>query len=168
MKNICAWCERELSADSGPPDGLVSHGICTECRDYFFPRRGGPPSFRAFLDRLSVPVLVVDDDVKVVLANGKACALLGKEPEEVEGRYGGEAVECAYARLPGGCGKTLHCKSCTIRKTVLDTHATGEGHYDVPAYQDKLTVHGGEKVRYGITTEKSGGFVFLKVVMVED
>ena len=168
MINICAWCEQELSSDSGQPDGLVSHGICTECRDYFFPRRGGPPSFRAFLDRLSVPVLLVDNDVKVVLANGKACALLGKEPEEVEGRYGGEAVECAYARLPGGCGKTLHCKSCTIRKTVLHTHTTGQGHYDIPASMDGSTPHGVENVRYRITTEKSGEFVLLKIVKLED
>lgn len=168
MKQICAWCMQDITEESGPADGKVSHGICLQCLDYFYPGRGKPPTFDLFLERLAVPVLVVDDEVRVVFANEKACALLGKQSEELTGRLGGDAVECAYARLPGGCGKTVHCKSCTIRRAVLDTAATGRMHQAVPAYLDSVTPHGVVQVRLFITTAKSGDFVLLKIAEAAD
>lgn len=162
MKKVCAWCGVELAPDA-EGNGKVSHGICQQCRWYFFPPGGGR-TFRRFLDLLPVPVVVVDDDVRVVVANSRACSLLGKEPAEIEGGYGGEALECAYARLPEGCGKTVHCRSCTVRLTVLDTFATGQSHYDVPACMDIRTAGGDTRVAFLITTEKSGELVLLKIV----
>jgi hypothetical protein len=168
MIKICSWCKKEIPQDSGRPDGRVTHGICVECRNYFYPRDGKPPTFAMFLDRLPAAVLVVDDDVRVVIANDKACALLGKERSEAEGKYGGEAVECAYARLPGGCGRTVHCKSCTLRLTVLDTYATGRCHYDVPAYLDTVGQDGMRTSHFLITTAKSGEFVLLKISAIPE
>ena len=168
MVKVCSWCKRKLTEEIGLPDGKVSHGICPDCLDYFYPRQGKPPTFGMFLDRLAVPVLVVDDDVRVVHANGKASALLGKEPGEIEGRFAGEAVECVHARLPGGCGRTVHCKSCTIRLTVLETHATGRSHFDVPAYLDTASPQGVGCSHFQITTAKSGPFVLLKIAEVPE
>lgn len=167
MKTICAWCNKEISGDDGQPDGMISHGICTECQDYFFPP-GGPRSFTDFLDLLPVPVLVVDDDAKLIGANKRAAGLLGKDAARIKGKQFGEAIECPYAKLPGGCGQTMHCRSCTVRLTVHDTYTTGLGHYDVPAYQDICFAREVKTVCYLISTEKSGEFVFLNIHDVKD
>ena len=38
MKKICAWCGAVLDpGDENNPDTLVSHGICKDCRDEYFP-----------------------------------------------------------------------------------------------------------------------------------
>jgi hypothetical protein len=162
MKTICAWCNKEISADSGQADGMISHGICLECQDYFFPPHG-PRSFSEFLDLLPVPVLVVDDDVKLISTNKKARRLLAKKASKIRGLHLGDALECPYARLPGGCGKAVHCRSCTVRLTVHDTYMTGRSHYDVPAYQDICFDREVKNICFLISTEKSGEFVFLKI-----
>jgi hypothetical protein len=76
-------------------------------------------------------------------------------------------LECAYARLPGGCGNTEHCKACTIRRTITTTHATGDGKVNVPAYQDIVTPGGIREVRFLISTEKVGNFVLLRIDEVQ-
>ena len=35
MKRQCAWCRKDMGNAPGP-DGLVTHGICTTCRDKHF------------------------------------------------------------------------------------------------------------------------------------
>lgn len=163
MIKVCAWCTREISGGDDPTNSRVSHGICPDCRDHFFPSEG-PPQLAEFLDKLSVPVLVVDNDVRVLAANEKASSLLGKEVDRVVGCLGGDAIECSYARLPGGCGKQIHCRSCTIRRTVLDTYETGASHFDVPACADILNGRTSSQVEFLISTAKSGDYVFLKIV----
>ena len=167
MITICAWCNKELSADSGQPDGLVSHGICLECQDYFFPPQGSR-SFTEFIDLLPVPVIVVDDDARIIAVNKKARPLFGKKVRKIKGVRLGEAIVCPYARLPGGCGQTIHCRSCTVRLTIHDTYRTGQSHYDVPAYQDICFAREVKTVCFLISTEKSGEFVFLRIQEVKD
>lgn len=167
MKTICAWCNKEISADSGQPDGMISHGICLDCQDYFFPPHGHR-TFTEFLDLLPVPILVVDDDVRIIAANKKASRLLGKKSIKSKGVHFGEAIECPYARLPGGCGKAVHCRSCTVRLTTQDTFVTGSSHYDIPAYQDICFASEVKNICFLISTEKSGEFVFLKIHEVKE
>jgi PAS domain-containing protein len=167
MTTICAWCNKQISNDSGQQDGLISHGICRECQDYFFPSHG-QRSFTEFLDLLSVPIVVIDDEMRLVTANRKACRLLGKKARQMEGLHFGEAVECPYARLPGGCGKAVHCRSCTIRLTTLDTYTTGQSHYDVPAFQDISFAGEKKKICFLISTETSGEFVLLRIHEITD
>jgi ferredoxin len=69
----------------------------------------------------------------VVAINSTACRMLGREAGEVVGLLGGEALECGRSRLPGGCGKTVHCSTCAIRNTVTATHRTGQAMTRVPA-----------------------------------
>lgn len=167
MITICAWCNKEISADTGQPDGMISHGICLECQKYFFPT-GGPRSIADFLDLLPVPVLVVDDDTRVIGANKRARRQLGMNAARIKGKHFGEAIECPFARLPGGCGHNVHCRSCTVRLTVHDTYTTGQSHYDVPAYQDICFAREVKNICFLISTEKSGEFVFLNIHEVKD
>ncbi len=168
MKTICAWCKKELDQDdSFETIDMVSHGICVECLNYFFPKKG-PRSFDEFLDLLAVPVIVIDENFKVTAASNSARRLLEEKVGNLRGVRPGMALECPYARLPEGCGQTVHCKSCAVRLTVLDTFKTGRSHYDVPAYRDICVGQEGFTIHCHISTEKFGEFVFLRIQEVGD
>lgn len=70
-----------------------------------------------------------------------------------------------HSKLPEGCGQTIHCKSCTIRNSVMDTLNTGISHTNVPAYLDKSL---SKKTKYLITTEKAGDAVLLRIDELSD
>ena len=162
MESICAWCHTVLPATDCQCEGLITHGMCQECADYFRAVLDHP-SLQEFLDRLGVPVLLVDDDVRILLASEMARKLLGKVKGAFEGHHGGDVIECANARLPGGCGKTLHCKGCAIRNSVQETYATGESHEKVLAHANVVGTDGPIRTRFLISTEKVGQFVLLRI-----
>jgi PAS domain-containing protein len=168
MKVICAWCHQELEADPEIADDSgseISHGICSSCGDYFL--SGRRPTLDEFLDRLAVPVLVVDAQGTIVLANHYALDILGKDLNKVQGYRGGDAMECGYARLPGGCGKTEHCKACTIRNSVMETFSTGQSLLRVPAYLNRRTEDGTVRIRFLISTQKVADTVLLRIDQVD-
>ncbi len=132
MRVVCSYCQRPLGQKAPLSDGGVSHGMCPACAEYFGAQWRGM-SYDAYLGRFDFPVALMDGDVRVVAVNEPACALLGREAKEAVGLLGGDALECARARLPGGCGKTVHCATCAIRNTVTLTHRTGKAMARVPA-----------------------------------
>jgi hypothetical protein len=167
MKVICAWCHQELRADpknAGKSESEISHGICPSCSDYFL--SGKRPTLDKFLDRLAVPVLVVDAQGVILLANQYALDVLGKDLNKVQGYKGGDAMECGYARLPGGCGRTEHCKACTIRNSVMETFGTGQSLQRVTAYLNRRADDGTVKIRFLISTQKVDDTVFLRIDQV--
>jgi PAS domain-containing protein len=117
-----------------PPlrDGSLTHGMCRSCGEHFGALWGGI-SYGAYLERFSFPVVLVEGEGRVVALNKPACDFLGREPVDLVGLLGGEAMECSRARLPGGCGKTEHCATCAIRNSVTYTHRTREALNRVPA-----------------------------------
>lgn len=116
-----------------------------------------------FLDRLGVPVLLMSEDTRIRSASASAASAVGKGPGSVVGGLPGEVFDCVYARLPGGCGRTVHCSGCALRLTVLDTFQTGRPHKAVPAML-KVEAAGKERdVAFLITTEKVGGRVLLRI-----
>jgi hypothetical protein len=165
MKAICAWCNRLLSAEGLQAEEVITHGMCRECEEHLLVGFNHP-SLQEFLDRLGMPVLLVDDDVNVLAANDMASKLLGKEKGELEGYRGGDVIECSYARLPGGCGRTVHCNACAIRMSVQDTCTTGKSCEKVPACADLYTENGPTHVQFLISTQKVGQFVLLRIDQV--
>jgi hypothetical protein len=164
MKSNCAWCKKEISvSDSSDPitDAPITHGICSDCLRKEFSSYA--VTLREYLDLFPKPVFLVDSDVRIVASNRSGLSLLKKMPEEVDGRLGGDAFECRYAELPGGCGKTLHCKTCTIRLTVTDTMLTGKSHVEVPAYPDLHHITKENQIRFLITTERVDNAVILRI-----
>jgi PAS domain-containing protein len=161
MKRTCVWCKAELPTENADSAHVITRSFCANCREYFSAPRD-PMSLEQYLNQIGVPVLVTDDDVRVMGFNEPASALLGCSQDWL-GRYGGDVLECAYARLPGGCGNTEHCKACAIRRTITATYATGDSKENVPAYQDIVTPVGTREVRYLISTEKVGSFVLLRI-----
>jgi PAS domain-containing protein len=160
VRRVCAWCGVELG--SGVEGGVITHGICAACRQRFF-STAGRDGLQELLDRLPMPVLVVDEDVRVRGANRAAREVLGKSLDDVQGRLGGEAIECVHAGEPGGCGRTLHCRGCVIRSMVTDTFVNGTDHDQVPATQDIGAARASQPAQLSVSTEKFGGLVLLRI-----
>jgi len=164
MKVICAWCNKEIGVSPDQDEALdyeVTHGICQSCKEYYLSNRS--LTLDQLLNRLEAPVLMVNPAGEVVLANDQALQLLGKEQDQVSGFRGGEVMECAYARLPGGCGTTIHCKACTIRINVMKTFTTGKSLRRVPAYLNRENGGAIQKVELLISTEKVDEVVLLRI-----
>jgi PAS domain-containing protein len=162
MISICSWCGAHMGGGGeADPGALVSHGICPRCAFHFNAELGMP--LREFLDGLDAPVVVMDDDARVRLANERALALLGKSVEAITGELGGDVFECRYARLPEGCGRTQHCVGCTVRRAVTATYETGIAVERQPAHVDRGTGDAPSVMRFLISTTKGRDVVFLRM-----
>ena len=168
MKVICSACGKFLK--DKPSDlstnHLVSHGLCDACALHFKALAGIP--IKEYIESIEAPVVTIAPNVTISALNEKARELLGKSIVEVQGEKGGDVFECEYARLPGGCGETIHCSGCTIRNTVTETLKTGKPMRNVPAILNRYSETGTERVELFITTEKIGGVVFLKVDQINE
>jgi PAS domain-containing protein len=163
MIQVCAWCRSEIGrvASTRRPENELSHGICQGCLDNIRFQAGAP--LGEYLDGLPAPVYVVDGDGIVMGVNRAGCKMLGKEPGDILRLLGGDVFECAYARLPGGCGRTVHCSGCAIRRTVTRTFETGEAQSHVPAVLNHGDAAEPMPVNLKITTAKIQGIVLLRV-----
>ncbi|MFC1889223.1 PAS domain-containing protein [Thermodesulfobacteriota bacterium] len=164
MRRVCCRCGKEMGQISSDvhDEDIISHGFCEPCAEQFMYEELGKP-LHEFLDTLGVPVLVIEPGPRVRTANSQACSLLGKSLSEIQGYKGGEVIECVHARTPDGCGQDIHCKSCTIRNTVLETFETGKSFERILAYPD---IHVDEEVKNAcleLSTEKVGGMVLLRI-----
>ncbi len=156
----CAVCSREMSLAT-VAGRSITNKVCESCLG-LIGAQGGIP-LRDFLDGLDVPVVVVDDDVVVKQANKPLLRLIGRDLPEIRGRRGGDVFECAYARLPEGCGKTVHCSGCAIRRSVTWTFITGESLNQVPAYLNRDMDTQFRQLGMLISTEKVWDMVLLRI-----
>jgi len=81
----------------------------------------------------------------------------------IDGFRGGDVFECAYSKLPKGCGKTIHCVACTLRNTITDTFNTGNNHIRTPAYLTQGTFDDNQAIKILISTEKFADVVLLRI-----
>ncbi len=78
---------------------------------------------RALLNAIPSPILVVDQDVRILDYNQAAAELVGEEPTVVLSKRGGDALHCINAlEAPGGCGTGPACGGCTIRNSVRQAY----------------------------------------------
>jgi PAS domain-containing protein len=163
MKRVCAWCRKEIGtiASTRHGDDAVSHGICPDCISNLTFQQGA--SLQELIDSIDLPIFVVDDDVRVKAANATACRTLGKDAVTMQGHRSGDVFECAHARLPEGCGRTIHCSGCAIRRSVAHTFQTGETLSGVPATLSRNDPDHSSDIALTITTVKAGGLVMLRI-----
>ena len=155
MRRICAWCKKELSPrEEMGTEQEITHGICSRCALKF--TDSVPRKIKSLLDNIEEPVMMVDSMGHVKSANESGLRLLGKRLDAIEDLPGGEVLGCSYARLPEGCGNTVHCKTCAIRNILMDTLTHGRCYSKVPAFQRIRTPAGERIMRYYISTEKVG------------
>ena len=163
MKRVCAWCDQTLGyVDSQPrSEDIITHGLCESCAFHLFAQIGMP--LQQYLDGLGAPIVVVDPSGTVKLANKQARALLQKDLSVIEGQKTGDVFECAYARLPQGCGHTVHCSGCTIRRAVMETFDTKQSRLKVPAILNRENAGLPERLEFLISTESVGDLVLLRI-----
>jgi len=163
MERMCAWCGKHMGITpaESPSESVITHGICRECANKIYAARSF--ELTSFLDRLDVPVLVVDENGDVQAANKQARMFLGKEFSDIVGYQGGDVFSCAYAKLPQGCGNTVHCSGCTIRNTVMDTMQSGISHSKIQAYLKQGMPDDCVMLDLLISTEKFKGVVLLRI-----
>lgn len=68
---------------------------------------------------LPSPTFVVDSDVRFLLWNESGGALMGKSPEKIYRKRGGEILHCIHETdVAEGCGRAPACRGCVIRNAV--------------------------------------------------
>lgn len=162
MKVVCSYCNRFLRDKEPLDDARVSHGVCSPCLEHFLLQLEDLP-LNGYVEGFDFPVLVVREDWRVVAANRAMEAFLNKSEQAVQGLLGGEAMECAYARLPGGCGRTAHCEACTVRRAVVSTMVTGKPLVEHPAHL--ITKRG--RIELRISTARVDGVVRVTIEKAE-
>ncbi len=167
MKVLCAACGASL--DKGTPEsadgGEVSHGLCPDCSQRLLAQVGIP--LQEYLEGIPIPTVVWTEDGLIRGANRAARGLLGNPLAEAMGRFAGEVFECGCATLPEGCGRTVHCSGCAIRKTVMTTAKTGKRLRRVPASLRPAPDGEPQRTDMLIWTEKKGGVVFVRIDLIE-
>jgi len=164
MDIICSYCKALIRTVESNLSG-VSHGVCRDCLPKLVKDLGQPLS--KFVDEMSAPILVIRGDTRIVAANAAARKLSREPLEELAGMLCGDVIGCLHSHEEGGCGRTVHCLSCAIRRSVAHTFETGEPCLDVPAFQDIGLLSGDKLVCFRISTEKKGDFVMLRIEQIE-
>jgi PAS domain-containing protein len=135
VRVACSYCRRTIRDDPRARITDISHGMCEECGRHFERLWAGMP-VDEYLDDLSSPVLLVDAEARIIAMNAKAADLVGADRETVRGLTDCEAFACVHSRLPGGCGRTAHCRECAVRRAVETVARTGKPKERVQAYVD--------------------------------
>ena len=157
MKTVCAWCD-SLIREGSPP---VSHGICAPCRNRFFRDKGVP--LQSFIDSFPFPVLVMGSSLQPIAIN-KPGAEATHRPAEIHcDETIGNVFECEHSRLPEGCGRTVHCSGCVLRRTLEHTNESGEPSFNVPATISTDT----QDAAFYVSTLKADGRIFVKLDKAE-
>ena len=150
---ICSYCRRTIQDDPKARITDVSHGMCPKCGDHFERLWAGMP-VGEYLDELGSPVILLDGEGRVIAMNQKLADLIGIERARSSGLLGGEALACVRSRLPEGCGRTVHCRECAVRRAVETVSRTGKPQQRVLAYLD--TDEGRIDLRVGAKPAKAG------------
>jgi len=159
MKTVCSYCSVTMSRTE-PDDGRISHGICGACFDFYL-----PPilemDLSSHLEAYPEPVIMVNGVGRVMGINGAMSEFLQREPQEGLGLLGGELMGCRYAVLEGGCGDTVHCPECSIRKTVDSARARQA---DIEGVEVEMT---GDDARLHLRVSAFPRREFVKLVVEE-
>jgi PAS domain-containing protein len=160
---ICAWCTKPLDDKPHDPadDQEITHGICDDCMSNIKAQMGVP--LHEFLDGMNMPVILVDKYLNILDANENAKNFFGKPFERIRGIPCGEVFECENARLPGGCGDTIHCSGCAIRRLVTDTYRNNTIYQQVPAYLNRNELEKNRRLDMTISSENAGDIVVLRI-----
>jgi hypothetical protein len=153
MRLVCSYCRRTIRADPSARVTDVSHGMCEPCSMHFGRLWAGMP-LDEYLDGLGRPILLMDGTGRVLAMNKQLADLIGADARGTVGLLGGEAFACVHSRLPEGCGRTMHCRDCQVRRSVESVARTGKAMKGVLAYLD--TAKGRIDLRISAKPAKAG------------
>jgi PAS domain S-box-containing protein len=94
--------------------------------------RDNEAELAAIIESVPFVMMAVDRERRIRKINHSGAEFVGRSPEEMLGLRAGEALRCIHALDdPQGCGFGPACQDCVVRRTVLDTIETGQGHCGV-------------------------------------
>ena len=128
MHLICSYCGRYINEKKPFESTNLTHGLCLDC---FVPTSmlTCGVSYDEYIETCDVPAIILNSRHQVLAANGIAMAMLGKPIENLKGMLAGEALECPNSKLPDGCGRTIHCQTCTVRILIQKTLKLAISHH---------------------------------------
>ncbi|MFH2008672.1 MAG: hypothetical protein ABI333_18945 [bacterium] len=100
MKRICSYCRKPLGTVAPLDDDTITHGMCVPCKERFVSQWEGQ-SLGEYLSRYDDPVLVVNEDRRVIAVNQAMTRTMNRPAEAVKGLLGGEARICPGLGSPG-------------------------------------------------------------------
>jgi len=164
MKLICAWCGDTIdrSTYSETLDSETSHGMCAACSEALALQDQGI-SLESHIEGIPIPILLVDSNNAVVIMNAAAGEMLGEKSGVSATPLLGRVFDCVYSRFPEGCGRTIHCSGCAIRRSVAATFDTGQPQILVPATRNVESPDQLSEAVFTITTVKRDGVVLLRI-----
>jgi hypothetical protein len=160
MITICSLCRKDICKTEPISDKGIKYAVCDECHNTFADKIRGK-TLDSLINEFQTPILIVDEDCRIITANKQASAIAGLGPSRRDyiGLMGGEAMQCEYADLPEGCGRTYHCAGCAIRNAVKTSMESGEPQRDIPVI---LKRRRGD-ISLSISTEKIFSMVRISI-----
>jgi len=165
MKRVCAWCNSAMSSVrvkniAGP--SLITHSICGDCSDNLEFQLGVP--LQRYLDSLKIPIIALNGDGRIIAANREASRIYSGKTGEEMAEWPDRIFECSHARLPDGCGNTVHCSGCAIRFAATDSYRTGKSLRDLPAHITHCDSGPPDKAELLISADRVDKIVFLRII----
>jgi len=160
MKVVCAYCNRVLR-EGITKESPISHSICQDCVTRCLSKLGVDIS--KYLDMFNAPVILVNQDTRVLEASNEAVRFLQKPVDQIIDTLTGSAIDCTFAGLPGGCGKTDRCPGCVLRETILKTYETGEPVDQYPVILSQGVADQMHPINLLISTRKIGTVIMVKI-----
>jgi nitrogen-specific signal transduction histidine kinase len=139
----------------------ISHGICNSCLTSLFNDKN--IDFIPFLNSLSAPVVLIDENNTYLSANKSALSLLDKDHIELKNKRTGDIFTCENAKLTGGCGYTEKCGGCQMLQLVNDTYDGRDNFNNVPVTLMRKQDAVREELNLHISTEKVNGLVLMRI-----
>ncbi len=103
----------------------------------------------AIFENSPTMITLVNEDLEVVMVNSAMAGFIGDDMPIIVGRRMGEAVHCIHSyEEPEGCGYSLLCKNCQVRRALESTFHTGIGIRNADVDQDEL--RGATKFRFSL------------------
>lgn len=163
MTHLCAWCQLPTPAPVplDGPDTAATHGVCPACLQAFERQRG--TEVLAWIEEVSHPAVVVDQEVRIRAANQPACDLLRMDWVALLGRPLCEVLGCEAGHAPRG-GQSRCAVHCLVDRTFL----LGTGGATALATAKTCSGTEGPFCGHLITSLRAGGEVALRIDRLAD
>jgi len=162
MDILCEHCHKVVGSVVHHTDPNLGPTLCPECGDHFLAEYGGV-SLGEYLDKFEEPMMVFNDDLRVVACNRKGRAEVHAPYARPFGLKNGHFLDCRNAVMGGVCGQTPDCPQCGIRNSVTQTLKTGESVENHPASLTRAGQDGIHTHEWNVSTRKVGNTVHLKL-----
>ena len=168
MKRQCAWCGKGMGQVNSPIKSTsqeISHGICSTC-EFHMRASSSIMELNEYIEDFPHPIVIADNNRIIINANKLARVALRKDFSPVNKLPAGKVFECKNAHLPGGCGKTVQCGTCKLRKLIMDTFNSDKQFLDELIILDQTpnSNDSSRALKMSVSSLKIDGVVYLKIL----